>query len=117
MIAPRVGPVHGVHAIANAAPATIGPPRPARCISASTCHSREKRGTNGASTNSTPIAMMMPPHTFNAAGPVSAPRNACCPSRPRVMKIAEKVATNIRLGPITRRTRIWSGATPATAEM
>ena len=33
------------------------------------------------------------------------------------MKIAEKLATNARLGPITRVARISSGATPATAEM
>src|SRR5437764_14314193 len=33
------------------------------------------------------------------------------------MKIAEKLATNARLGPITRVARISPGVTPATAEM
>ena len=33
------------------------------------------------------------------------------------MKIAEKLAQNARLGPITRRARTCAGATPATAEM
>ena len=31
--------------------------------------------------------------------------------------MAEKLATNARLGPITRAARISLGATPATAEM
>ena len=117
MIAPSVGPVHGVHASANAAPVSTGPPRPARLISRPTCHSRESWGTNGASTNSTPIAMITAPETLSAAGPVSAPCSACCPSSPSAMKITEKLATNARLGPITRRARISAGATPATAEM
>ena len=33
------------------------------------------------------------------------------------MKITEKLATNARLGPITLRALISSGATPATAEI
>ena len=33
------------------------------------------------------------------------------------MKITEKLATNARLGPSTRRARMSAGATPATAEM
>ena len=45
-IAARVGPTQGVQAIAKAAPATTGPPLPARSISASTCHSRLSRGMN-----------------------------------------------------------------------
>ena len=39
-IAPSVGPMHGVQANANAAPAISGPPEPAREISASGRHSR-----------------------------------------------------------------------------
>ena len=42
-IAARVGPTQGVQAIAKAAPATSGPPLPARSISASTRHSRLSR--------------------------------------------------------------------------
>ena len=40
MIAPSVGPVQGVQAIAKATPVSTGPERPARCISDWTCHSR-----------------------------------------------------------------------------
>ena len=57
-MAPSVGPTHGVHANANAAPATSGPPEPARWISTSGRHSRFSRGTNGVITNSRPSAMM-----------------------------------------------------------
>ena len=58
-IAPSVGPTHGVQATANAAPATSGPPEPAREISASGRHSRLSRGTNGVITNNTPSAMII----------------------------------------------------------
>ena len=117
MIAPSVGPVHGVQASAKAAPMTTGPPRPARCISRSTCHSRDSAGTKGARTKTTPITMISAPQTFRAAGPVRVPCSACCPISPSAMKIAEKLATNDKLGPITRRARISDGDTPATAEM
>ncbi len=57
-IAPRVGPMQGVQAIAKAAPATIGPPLPARSIRASTCHSRLSRVMKSEATKRTPIAMI-----------------------------------------------------------
>ena len=57
-IEPSVGPTHGVQATANAAPATSGPPEPARDISASGRHSRLSFGTNGVSTKNTPSAMI-----------------------------------------------------------
>ena len=63
MIAPSVGPVHGVQATAKAAPVSTGPERPARSISGCTCHSLASRGTSGLSTNSRPIAMMIAPQT------------------------------------------------------
>ena len=44
--------VQGVHAIANAAPATSGPPRPARRSSDSECHSRLNMPTNGVARKS-----------------------------------------------------------------
>ena len=66
-IAPSVGPMQGVQAIAKAAPATIGPPLPARSISASTCHSRLSRATKREATKSTPIAMIRAPAIFSAA--------------------------------------------------
>ena len=72
---------------------------------------------NGASKNTSPMTTMSPPLTFCAVGPVSAPCSACCPSSPSAMKITEKLATNNRLGPSTRRARMSAGATPATAEM
>ena len=72
---------------------------------------------NGASMNSNPITMIMAPETLSAVGPVRAPCRACWPSRPSAMKMAEKLATKARLGPITRRARISDGRTPATAEM
>ena len=58
--------MHGVQAIAKAAPATIGPPLPARASRASTCHSRLSRVTNEAATNSTPIAMITTPAIFSS---------------------------------------------------
>ena len=53
--------MHGVQAIANAIPATSGPPLPARSISASTCHSRFRRATNRLATKRTPMAMISDP--------------------------------------------------------
>ena len=64
MIAPSVGPVHGVQATAKATPVSTGPERPARSISAGTCHSRASRGISGLSTNSSPITMMIAPQTL-----------------------------------------------------
>ena len=109
--------MHGVQASANAAPVNIGPPRPARSISFPTCHWRESRGTNGASTNSTPITTISAPLTFSAVGPVSVECSACRPSSPSTMKMAEKLATKVRLGASTRRQWTSPGATPATDEM
>ena len=57
-IAPSVGPTHGVQATAKAAPATIGPPVPARSISASTRHSLLSFVMNRAAMKKTPIAMI-----------------------------------------------------------
>ena len=56
--------MHGVQAIAKAAPATIGPPLPARSSSASTCHSRFSRVMNSEPTKSTPIAMISAAETL-----------------------------------------------------
>ena len=53
--------MHGVQASAKAAPATSGPPEPARLMSASGRHSRLSLGTKGETTNSTPIAMISAP--------------------------------------------------------
>ena len=50
--------MQGVQAIAKAAPATIGPPLPARSSRASTCHSRFSRVMNSEATKSTPMAMI-----------------------------------------------------------
>ena len=71
MIAPSVGPVHGVQASANAAPVMTGPPRPARSISVPTCHSRPRRGISGAKTNRAPMVTISAPLTLSAAGPVN----------------------------------------------
>ena len=56
-IAPRVGPVHGSHATANARPAITGPPVEARLISELGRHSRFSRGTNIAAMNRNPITI------------------------------------------------------------
>ena len=47
--------MQGVQAIAKAAPATIGPPLPARASSASTCHSRFSRVMKSEATKRTPM--------------------------------------------------------------
>ena len=44
----------------------IGPPVPARRISASGRHSRFRRGTNGVSRKKTPIAMIRMPATLSS---------------------------------------------------
>ena len=53
--------MHGVHATANAAPATSGPPLPARLISASGRHSLLSIGMNGVSTKKTPSRTIIAP--------------------------------------------------------
>ena len=63
---PSVGPTHGVHATAKAAPAISGPPEPAREISASGRHSLFSLGTNGVTRNSTPSAMITAPATLSS---------------------------------------------------
>ncbi len=92
-IAPSVGPTHGVQATANAAPAMIGPPEPARLISASGRHSRFSRGTNGVSRKKTPSAMMTTPATLS-----SVPRSFCSvePRPVAVIPSATKTAVNER---------------------
>src|ERR1700759_4318248 len=99
-IAPRVGPMHGVQAVAKAAPATIGPPLPARESSASTCHSLFSRVMKSEATKRTPIAMISQPETWVSSGLFEERKEpspvAVSPSR---MKIDEKLATKIRLGP------------------
>ena len=60
-MAPSVGPTHGVQAIANAAPATTGPPRPAFSMSVSGCHSRLIRATKTEAMKKTPITMIATP--------------------------------------------------------
>ena len=112
--------MQGVQAIAKAAPATIGPPLPARSSSASTCHSRFSRVTKREATKRTPIATIRAPEILVSSSLWSCrvePRPvAVSPSR---MKIAEKLATKSRLGPSTRRQPASSSSaaeTPLTAE-
>ena len=50
--------MQGVQAIAKAAPATIGPPLPARSSNASKCHSRLRRRTKSWATKRIPMAMI-----------------------------------------------------------
>ena len=88
------GPTHGVHAIANAAPATSGPPLPARCASASMCHSRFSIGTNSASRNSTPIAMIATPATFSSVWRLS---DSALPMPVAVIPSRMKIALNVRM--------------------
>ena len=92
-MAPSVGPMHGVQANANAAPAMSGPPDPARLISASGRHSRLSLGTNGVSRNSTPSAMMTAPATLS-----SVPRESWSaePSPVAVMPSATNTTVNDR---------------------
>ena len=60
-MAVSVGPTQGVQATAKAAPATSGPPLPARSISESTRHSELSRVTNRVATKKTPITMISTP--------------------------------------------------------
>ena len=97
--------MHGVQAIANAAPATTGPPRPARSQQRSTCHSRpsardERRrheehaqhDDDRAAETCSSVCLFL----------ISAEPIAVAPS-PSRMKIDEKLAMNSRLGTSTRR--------------
>ena len=112
--------MQGVQAIAKAAPATIGPPLPARSSSPSTCHSRLSRVTKSEETKSTPMAMISAAEILVSVWLLSLkkePRPVAV--SPRTMKIAEKLATKSRLGPRTRRQPALSrssGETPLTAE-
>ncbi len=68
----------------------------------------------------TPITTISPPDTFSSKSRFSLrvpPRLVAV--RPRAMKIAEKLATNSRLGPSTLRTGALSSSTaetPVTAD-
>ena len=96
--------VQGVHAIAKAAPATSGPPRPARRSSDSECHSRLSMPTNGVARNTTPIRMIStPPICSSACLWVLSVEPMTVAERPSRMKISEKLAMNSRLGTSTRR--------------
>src|SRR5947209_7530361 len=112
--------VHGVQAIAKAAPATSGPPRPARRTSDPQRHSQLSMRTNGVARNSTPIATISAPptcaRTCLCAFRVEPMTVALRPSR---MKMAEKLAMNSRLGTSTRRTPTSlrsAGVTPITVD-
>lgn len=91
--------MQGVQAKANAAPATSGPPLPARCMSASTCHSLFSRVTKKEATKRTPIAMIKAAAILSSASRWSLSSDpilvAPMPSR---MNTAEKLPQKIRLG-------------------
>ena len=113
--------VQGVHAIANAAPATTGPPRPARRSSDSECHSRLNARTNGVARKITPSAMMTtPPICSSVCLWVSSADPRAVALKPSRMKIEEKLAMNSRLGTSTRRAPTPSsrsaGVTPMTVD-
>jgi hypothetical protein len=61
-----MGPTQGVKATANAAPATRGPPDPARRIRASARHSLLSTGTNGVRTKNRPRATISAPATSSS---------------------------------------------------
>ena len=88
-----VGPTHGVHATAKARPAMIGPPVPARRMSASGRHSWFRRGTNGVSRKKTPIAMMRMPATLSS---VSLESRSVEPRPVAVMPSATNMMVNDR---------------------
>src|SRR6201996_3663041 len=67
-IAPRVGPMQGLQAIAKAAPAPIGPPLPARERSACTCHSLFSLVMKSEPTKRAPIAMISQPEILVSSG-------------------------------------------------
>src|SRR3954449_305189 len=120
---PRVGPTQGVQATAKAAPATSGPPEPAREISASGRHSLFSAGTSGVSRKKTPSATMIAPATLS-----SVPRESCSvdPSPVAVIPSATKTTVNDRQKTnagkrkgLRRRStvRISASETPDTADM
>jgi hypothetical protein len=92
-IADSVGPTQGVQAIANAAPATNGPPVPARAISRSGRQSRLSRGTNGVSRKKTPSAMIVSPAIRLSVSRWSA---SDLPMPVAVMPSATKITVNDR---------------------
>jgi hypothetical protein len=112
--------MQGVQAIAKAAPATTGPPLPARASRASTCHSWFSRVMKRVETKKTPMSTISAPEILVSSSLLSC-RTEPSPVavRPSRMKIAEKLATKSRLGPSTRRQLAFSssfGETPVTAE-
>ena len=119
-MAPSVGPTHGVQATANAAPATSGPPEPARPISASGRHSRFSRGTNGVITNNRPSATMIDPATRSSVSRWSwsvEPRPVAV--MPSATKTTVNERQNVSAGITTlARSPRWSSAsvTPETAD-
>ena len=112
--------VHGVHAIANAAPASNGPPRPASLVSDSECHWKLSASTNGVARNIAPIATIStPPAVRSVPMWLFSSEPTCVAVSPSRMKISEKLATNSRLGTSTRRVPaclMSAGATPMTVE-
>ena len=119
-IEPSVGPMHGVQATANAAPAISGPPLPARCMSASTRHSRLSRRMNGVSTKKAPSTMIMTPAICS-----SMPRWSLSVEPTPVALIPSATNTIVKSGRTSRRgagpalgpspSRISPGDTPQTA--
>jgi hypothetical protein len=121
-IAPRVGPTHGVQANAKAAPASRGPPEPARAISASGRHSRFSRGTKGVTTKSTPSPTITAPAILSRV-----PRESCSVA-PRLVAVIpratnttvndrQKTAAGSRTRPAERPPRSMSATdTPDTAD-
>src|SRR3954469_13851319 len=109
-IDPSVGPTHGVHANAKAAPAISGPPEPAREINASGRHSRLSLGTNGVRRKNTPSAMITAPATLS-----SVPRESrrVEPRLVAVIPSATKTAVNDRQNTIAGRSRRPSERSPA----
>ena len=100
----------------------IGPPAPARRMSASGRHSRFRRGTNGVSRKKTPIAMMRMPATLSS---VSLESRSVEPRPVAVMPSATNMSVNDRqktiAGPSTRESVCWPSRmsvtlTPDTAD-
>src|SRR3954464_3479336 len=119
-MAPSVGPMHGVHATAKAAPATTGPPLPARCMRPPTWNSRFSRSTNGVSRKKSPSAVMTTAETFSSRARCSfSDAPSAVAESPSTTKIAEKASTNITAGSRTRRgpaVLTSAGGTPGTVE-
>ena len=104
MIAPSVMLVQGVHAIANAAPARSGPPRPAKRVNDAECHWKLRASTKGVARKATPIKTIKTPPAVRRVSMLSVSREPIWVAvRPSRMKIVEKLAMNKRLGPKTLR--------------